>query len=71
MNKIYPQKEISIHLAKYAYKIINLPFHVLFRELINAKYRALLRERNFFSASNKIHQQDIYQDFKHKLSSGF
>lgn len=68
LYKTDPQKEFAIHLAKQAYMILNLPLHTLSREQINSKYRALLREQNFITASNRVRQQDIYEAFKHKIT---
>ena len=51
---VEPYKEIAVAIAKQAYQSLQLPLHKLSREIITSKYRALLRERNLITASNRI-----------------
>lgn len=62
---------IQIILAKTAYKLLQVPISQLSRELINLKYRALLRERNLITTSNRIRQNELYKAFQLKLPNEF
>ncbi|MER2007753.1 MAG: TnsD family Tn7-like transposition protein [Psychrobacillus sp.] len=66
-----PHKEVSVYLAKQAYKLLHLPLHSLSREDINSKYKALLREYNLITASNRVLQHELYQAFKITFSNDF
>ncbi|WP_375199896.1 TnsD family transposase [Bacillus sp. RS11] len=71
LYEIDPHKEMSVYLAKQAYKLLHLPLHKLSREDINSKYKALLREHNLITASNRVRQHELYQAFKITFSSDF
>lgn len=62
--EIDANKEVSVYLAKQAYKLLHLPLHSLSREDINSKYKALLREHNLITASNRVRQHELHQAFK-------
>ncbi|WP_335870903.1 TnsD family transposase [Bacillus sp. 2205SS5-2] len=63
---------IQIALAKMAYQLLQVPIHHQFcRESINLKYRALLRERNLITTSNRIRQNELYKAFQSKFPEGF
>ena len=66
-----PFAEISIHLSKQAYKLLQLPLHKFSREDIKLKYRALLCELNLITVSNRVRQKELYQAFKSKFPKGF
>ncbi|MEC1180495.1 TnsD family Tn7-like transposition protein [Metasolibacillus meyeri] len=70
-HKIDPHKELALHLAKQAYKLLHLPLHFLSREQINAKYQTLLRAHNLITASNRVRQREMYQAIKSILSGSF
>lgn len=69
--EIDANKEVSVYLAKQAYKLLHLPLHSLSREDINSKYKALLREHNLITASNRVRQHELYQAFKITFSRDF
>ncbi|GLC89705.1 TnsD family Tn7-like transposition protein [Lysinibacillus piscis] len=71
LYEIDSHKELAIHLAKQAYKLLNLPLHYLSREQINSKYRTLLREYNLITSSNRVRQQEMYQAIKSTLPNSF
>lgn len=71
LYEIDPNKEMSIYLAKQAYKLLHLPLHSLSREDINFKYKVLLREHNLITASNRVRQHELYQAFKITFSRDF
>ncbi len=56
-----PYKEIAVAIAKQAYQLLRLPLHELSREFFMSKYRALLREHNLITASNRVRQKELYQ----------
>lgn len=62
---------IQIALAKMAYQLLQVPIHQFSRESINLKYRALLRERNLITTSNRIRQNELYKAFQSKFPKGF
>ncbi|GAE37136.1 TnsD family Tn7-like transposition protein [Halalkalibacter akibai] len=62
---------IQIALAKMAYQLLQVPIHHYCRESINLKYRALLRERNLITASNRIRQYELCNMFQSKFPKGF
>ena len=62
---------MSGYLAKQAYKLLHLPLHKLSREDINSKYKALLREHNLITASDRVRQHELNQAFKITFSSDF
>lgn len=66
-----PFAEISIHLSKQAYKLLQLPLHNFSREDIKLKYRTLLSELNLITISNRVRQKELYQAFKNKFPKGF
>lgn len=66
-----PYADISIHLAKQAYKFLEVPLHELSREKIALKYRALLQDMNLVTGSNRLRQKELYQAFQSKFPSGF
>ncbi|WP_263642163.1 TnsD family Tn7-like transposition protein [Lysinibacillus fusiformis] len=69
--EIDAHKEVSVYLAKQAYKLLHLPLHSLSREDINSKYKALLREHNLITASNRVRQHELHQAFKVKFLRDF
>ncbi|HGH0916052.1 TPA: TnsD family transposase [Bacillus cereus] len=69
--KTDPFAEISIHLSKQAYKLLQLPLHKFSREDIKLKYRASLFELNLITVSNRVRQKELYQAFKNKFPKGF
>lgn len=69
--EIDAHKEVSVYLAKQAYKLLHLPLHSLSREDINSKYKALLREHNLITASNRVRQHELNQAFKVTFSRVF
>lgn len=71
LYEINPHKEMSVYLAKQAYKLLHLPLHSLSREDINSKYKALLREHNLITASNRVRQHELYQAFNITFSNYF
>ncbi|WP_436865818.1 TnsD family transposase [Bacillus fungorum] len=74
LSSIYktdPFAEISIHLSKQAYKLLQLPLHKFSREDIKLKYRASLFELNLITVSNRVRQKELYQAFKNKFPKGF
>ncbi|EON70940.1 TnsD family Tn7-like transposition protein [Lysinibacillus sphaericus] len=71
LYEIDPHKEMSIYLAKQAYKLLHIPLHSLSREDINSKYKTLLREHNLITASDRVRQHELYQAFKTTFSSNF
>lgn len=64
-------KDISVQLAKQAYKLLQLSLHSLCREEIRLKYRALLRERNLVTASNRVRQKELYRAVNSYFPQGF
>lgn len=74
LSSIYevdPYAEISIHLAKQAYKLMKLPLHKFSREDVTLKYRAILRDMNLVTASNRLRQKELHQAFQCKFPRGF
>ncbi|MGY2611205.1 TnsD family transposase [Bacillus pretiosus] len=74
LSSIYktdPFAEISIHLSKQAYKLLQLPLHKFSREDIKLKYYALLCELSLITVSNRVRQKELYQAFKRKFPKGF
>ncbi|MDA1930473.1 TnsD family transposase [Bacillus cereus group sp. BcHK130] len=74
LSSIYktdPFAEISIHISKQAYKLLQLPLHKFSREDIKLKYRASLFELNLITVSNRVRQKELYQAFKNKFPKGF
>lgn len=74
LSSIYkadPFAEISIHLSKQAYKLLQLPLHKFSREDIKLKYRTLLCELSLITVSNRVRQKELYQAFKNKFPKGF
>ncbi|MFA2811723.1 TnsD family transposase [Bacillus mycoides] len=74
LSSIYeedPFAEISIHLSKQAYKLLQLPLHQFSREDIKLKYCALLRDFNLITVSNRVRQKELYQAFKRSSPKGF
>ncbi|WP_170006016.1 TnsD family Tn7-like transposition protein [Bacillus fonticola] len=62
---------IQIALAKMAYQLLQVQIHQFSRESINLKYRALLRECNLITTSNRIRQNEIYKAFQSRFPKGF
>ncbi|MGE6896847.1 TnsD family transposase [Priestia flexa] len=62
---------VQIALAKMAYQLLQVPIHQFSIESINLKYRALLRERNLITTSNRIRQNELYKAFQSKFPKGF
>ncbi|WDV06735.1 TnsD family Tn7-like transposition protein [Lysinibacillus irui] len=71
LYEIDPHKEMSVYLAKQAYKLLHLPLHSISRENINSKYKALLREYNLITASNQVRQYGLYQAIKNIFPYNF
>ncbi len=71
LYEIDPHKEMSVYLAKQAYKLLHLPLHSLSREDIISKYKALLRKHKLITASNRVRQHELYQAFKITFSRDF
>ncbi|OZI11274.1 transposase [Bacillaceae bacterium SAS-127] len=71
LYKVDSYKDISIQLAKQAYKLLQLSLHSLCREEIRLKYRALLRERNLVTASNHVRQEELYRAINSYFPQGF
>lgn len=71
LYEIDPHKEMSVYLAKQAYKLLHLSLHSLSREDIISKYKALLRKHNLITASNRVRQHELYQAFKITFSRDF
>ncbi len=73
LSSIYkadPFAEISIHLSKQAYKLLQLPLHKFSCEDIKLKYRASLFDLNLITISNRVRQKELYQAFKSKFPKG-
>ncbi|HDR8070745.1 TPA: TnsD family transposase [Bacillus cereus] len=73
LSSIYkadPFAEISIHLSKQAYKLLQLPLHKFSCEDIKLKYRASLFDLNLITISNRLRQKELYQAFKSKFPKG-
>lgn len=67
-----PYKEITVTIAKQAYQLLQLPpLHWLSREVVTSKYRALLREGNLITASNRVRQKELYQAVNLHFPNGF
>ncbi|MCR8855662.1 TnsD family transposase [Lysinibacillus fusiformis] len=66
-----PYAEISIRLAKQSYKLLQQPLHQLSMEEVTLKYRALLREMNLVTVSNRLRQKELYQIFQSNLPMTF
>lgn len=64
-------KEIAVAIAKQAYQLLQLPLHELSREAVTSKYRALLREHNLITASNRVRQKELYQAVSSHFPPGF
>lgn len=67
LSSIYkadPFAEISIHLSKQAYKLLQLPLHKFSREDIKLKYRASLFELNLITVSNRVRQKNCIKRLK-------
>lgn len=62
---------IQIALGKMAYQLLQIPIYKFSRESINLKYRALLRESNLITTSNRIRQNELYKAFQAKFPKGF
>ncbi|QFG00799.1 transposase [Psychrobacillus glaciei] len=69
--KVDPYANFSVHLAKQVYKLLQLSLHQLSREEITLKYRALLREKNLVTVSNRLRQKELYQGFRSKFPTDF
>lgn len=69
--EVNPDKELNVHLAKQAYKLLQQPLHQLSRENVKLKYQALLRMRNLLTASNRLRQKELYQAFQNYFPKGF
>ncbi|MEF8683258.1 UNVERIFIED_CONTAM: TnsD family transposase [Bacillus cereus] len=68
--KANPFAEISIHLSKQAYKLLQLPLHKFSCEDIKLKYCASLFDLNLITISNRVRQKELYQAFKSKFPKG-
>lgn len=66
-----PYKEIAVTIAKRAYQLLQLPLHGLSREVVTSKYRAVLREQNLITASNRVRQKELYQAVSSHFTNGF
>uniref|UniRef100_UPI00406D04E4 TnsD family Tn7-like transposition protein n=1 Tax=Lysinibacillus sp. FSL K6-0057 TaxID=2921411 RepID=UPI00406D04E4 len=66
-----PYQEIAVTIAKQAYQLLQLPLHRLSREVVTSKYRALLREQNLITASNRIRQKELYQAVSSHFTNSF
>ncbi|MFU8648182.1 TnsD family Tn7-like transposition protein [Lysinibacillus sp. RSDA_15] len=64
-------KDVAVKIAKQAYQLLQLPLHELSRESVSSKYRALLREHNLITASNRVRQQELYQAVRSYFPTGF
>lgn len=64
-------KDVAVAIVKQAYKLLQLPLHELSRETISSKYRALLREYNLITASNRVRQKELYQAVRSHFPPGF
>ncbi|WEG12606.1 TnsD family Tn7-like transposition protein [Pullulanibacillus sp. KACC 23026] len=64
-------EEISIYLAKQAYKLLSMPLNQISREEITLKYRAILRKMNLVTVSSRIRQKELYQVFLSTFPKGF
>jgi hypothetical protein len=62
---------IQIALAKMVYQLLQVPIHQFSRESINLKYRALLRERNLITTSNRIRQKELDNVFQSKFPKSY
>lgn len=73
LQEVEPKEFVTIQiaLAKMAYQLLQFPIHQFSRESINLKYRALLRERNLITTSNRIRQNELYKAFQSKFPKGF
>ncbi|MCM3490999.1 TnsD family transposase [Alkalihalophilus marmarensis] len=73
VQEVEPKEFITIQdaLARLSYQMLQLPLHHYCRESINLKYRALLRERNLITASNRIRQHELCNAFQSKFPKGF
>ncbi|MEX3715838.1 TnsD family Tn7-like transposition protein [Cytobacillus horneckiae] len=71
LYEIDPHKEVSVYLAKQAYKLLHLPLHSLSMEDIISKYKVLLRKHNLITVSNRVRQHELYQAFKITFSRDF
>lgn len=69
--EVDPYKDVAVAIAKQAYKLLQLPLHELSRETISSKYRALLREYNLITASNRVRQKELYQAVRSYFPPGF
>lgn len=68
LYEVDPYEEIAIQLAKQAYKLLQIPLHLLTKVEISSMYKALLRKKNLITAANRVRQQDLYQMIKIDLS---
>mgnify|MGYP003407736141 CR=1 FL=1 len=64
-------KESAVEIAKLAYQLLQLPLHELSREVVSAKYRSLLRERNLITASNHVRQKELHSAVASYFPKGF
>lgn len=73
LEEVEPQEFITIQiaLAKMAYQLLQLPIYNFCRESINLKYRALIRERNLITTSNRVRQKELYKAFQSKFPKEF
>lgn len=73
LQEVEPKEFVTIQiaLAKMAYQLLQVPIHQFSRESINLKYRALLRERNLITTSNRIRQNELYKAFQSGFPKGF
>lgn len=62
---------VQLKLAKMAYQLFHIPNNKLSRELIALKYRALFRERNLITLTNKVRKNELYRTFSKKFPKGF
>ncbi|WP_337982985.1 TnsD family Tn7-like transposition protein [Lysinibacillus sp. C5.1] len=71
IDEIDPHKEVSVYLAKQAYKLLQLPLHSLSRETISSKYKVLLQEYKLITAANRVRQYELYKAIKNKFPHDF
>lgn len=71
LHEVDESAKIQITLAKMAYQLLQLPLNGLSREDMALKYRAVLRERNLVTASNRVRQSNLHEIFQVKLPKGF
>lgn len=71
LHEVGEDAKIQITLAKMAYQLLQLPLNELSREDMALKYRAVLRERNLVTASNRVRQSNLHEIFQAKIPKGF